>query len=379
MKPDQIKDQKEFYEMASIAKFFGFKPSESPEVLKIDHDMVKSMSDPEALSAVASIFRTYSEEKKNLPQYACAYFEKPFGVSKKSKKPDQKISCCLFSMGSSKYVSESLAIEAAIAMLNSAGYKNLEIGINSIGDKDSMNSFQKNLSLFIKKNFNSLPSDLRQEIKKNQFALLGTDLREEWKKFQKECPKSIDFLSESSRLHFKEMLEFMEIMDISYSIDHSLLGNPDVGSETVFSIRENNLELAKGLRLNRIAKKMGYKKDVPCVLVDIEAKSKRLLKKVKIKSSRPKFYLVQFGAEARLKSFLVLRELYKAKAVVMHAIEKDRLGDQMSFAERSGAPYLIIMGQKEAYDNSVVIRNTMTRAQEIVPIANLGAKVKELE
>ena len=55
------------------------------------------------------------------------------------------------------------------------------------------------------------------------------------------------------------------------------------------------------------------------------------------------------------------------------------MGDQMSFAERSGAPYLILIGQKEALDNSVVIRNTMTRAQEIVSITNLGDRAKELE
>ena len=381
MSTDQSKEQqREFAETAAIAKFFGFKPSPSPEVIKRDHESVKNLFDSDNLLGLTSIFRTYSEEKKNLPQYACAYFEKPFdGLKKAQRKPDQKINCCLFSIGSAKYVSEALAIEAAIAMLSSIGYKNLEIGINSIGDKDSMNAFQKNLAIFIKKHFNSFPADLRQEIKKNQFVLLGSGLKEDWKKFQKDCPKSIDFLSEASRSHFKEILEFMEVMNIDYSIDHSLLGNHDVGAETVFSIREDSLELAKGLRLNRIAKKIGYKKDVPCVSVDIDAKSKKPIKKIKIKSSRPKFYLVQFGAEARLKSFSVLRELYKTKAAIMHALEKDRLGDQMSFAERSGAPYLILIGQKEALDNSVVIRNTMTRAQEIVSITNLGDRAKELE
>ncbi len=369
-----------YSEVATIAKFFGFKPSVSPTSSKKDFEVVKGIANQEDLVDIAAIFRSYFEEKKNLPQYAFAYFEKPFPGSKDGggKRNGSKINSYLFSLGSAKYISEGLAIEAGMAILGSIGYKDLELRINSIGDRDSMNAFQKNLSLFLKKNFNSFPADLRQELKKNQFALLQGTIKEEWKKFQKDCPKPIDFLSESSRAHFKEVLEFLEIMDVGYMIDSSLLSNQDVGAETVFSIRENDIELARGYRLNRIAKRIGFKKDVPCMVLDIVAKSKKPLKTVSIKQARPKFYLVQFGVEARIKSFLALKELFKAKVSLMHALERDRLGDQMSFAERSGAPYIILMGQREALDNSVVIRNTMTRAQEIVPISNLAQRAKEL-
>lgn len=371
----------EHSELAAVAKFFGFKPTLSPSLSKRDFDLTKNMSNQNLLADISAIFNMYLEEKGNLPQYACSYFEKPFSGSKDDfgKKSATKVGCYLFSLGSSKYVSEGLAIEAGLSMLGAVGYKDLEIRINSIGDKDSMNAFQKNLALFFKKSFSLFPADLRQEVKKNQLILLSKNIKEEWKKFQKDCPKTIDFLSESSRSHFKEVLEFLEIMNIDYTIDHSLFGNQDVGAETVFSICEEDVELARGFRLNRIAKRIGFKKDVPCMLLEVNAKAKKPIKTVKIKPSRPKFYLVQFGVEARIKSFLALKELFKAKASVMHAIEKERLGDQMTFAERSGAPYIILIGQREALDNSVVVRNTMTRAQEIVPMANLASRAKELE
>ena len=50
----------------------------------------------------------------------------------------------------------------------------------------------------------------------------------------------------------------------------------------------------------------------------------------------------------------------------------------MSIAETSEAPYIILIGQKEALENSVVIRNSTTRAQEIVPISELSSHVKSL-
>ncbi len=93
---------------------------------------------------------------------------------------------------------------------------------------------------------------------------------------------------------------------------------------------------------------------------------------------KPQFYLVQFGPDAKLKSFLILEELYKVGAGVIHAIAKDKLGSQMGIAEISEAPYILLIGQKEALENSVIIRNTSTRAQETVPICELASKIKGL-
>jgi histidyl-tRNA synthetase len=63
---------------------------------------------------------------------------------------------------------------------------------------------------------------------------------------------------------------------------------------------------------------------------------------------------------------------------LIHSIVKDKLGSQIGVAESSGIPYIILLGQKEALENSVVLRNAFTRAQEIVPISQLADKVKSL-
>lgn len=73
-----------------------------------------------------------------------------------------------------------------------------------------------------------------------------------------------------------------------------------------------------------------------------------------------------------------MHELFKAGAAVLHAIAKDKLSTQMGVAENSDIPYILLIGQKEALENSVLIRSAATRAQELVPITELAAKVKEL-
>ena len=89
--------------------------------------------------------------------------------------------------------------------------------------------------------------------------------------------------------------------------------------------------------------------------------------------------MIQFGPEAKLKSFIILKQLYKANVTVSHAIAKDKLGSQISVAEGSGIPYIILIGQKEAIENSVIIRNNSNRAQTVIPIPELASKIKDFK
>lgn len=371
-------------EAGEIAKFYGYQPIISLKLDKQDFEMVKDFDEPNHSAEKLALLRMYFEERMMaMPQPCMFYCERPFHGSKEKKK-SSKLECSVVSLGSSKSVCECLSIQAGITILNKIGYKDLEVHINSEGDKDSMNEFQKKLSLFIKKNFNSFPTELQQATKKNLFAILQ-ESKKEWGQWQAECPKSIEFLSESSRLHFKEVLEFLEIMEIPYVIDHYLVGDSNIGSETIFSIKnladsplDSKKWLAFGCRFNRLAKKIGCKKDLPANILNISAKLKKPLKKIKIKKSKSQFYLVQFGIEAKLRSFLILKELHKAGVSVSHSIAKDKLSSQIGIAETSEAEYIILIGQKEALENSVIIRHNITRAQEIVPIPALATRVKEL-
>lgn len=377
---NEKRDSKESTEASEIAKFYGFKPVEAPHLTKTDFDLTKNFDESHFPAEKAALLRSYFDEKMiAMPQPVMFYCERPFPGSKSRMKPG-RLECTLASLGSSKSVCECLSIQAAVEILNKVGFKNLEIQVNSIGDKESNSEFQRKLNLFIKKNYNSLPASMRQLIKKDPIAILK-DKKEECKNLQAECPKPLDFLSEPSRLHFKEVLEFLEIMEIPYSINQTLLGDPSLGSETVFSIfdTENGEELASGFRFNKMAKKIGMKKDLPSVLLNISVKLKKKLKKTRAKNISPKFYLIQFGPEAKLKSFLVLRELYRAGVRVNHLVAKDKLISQMGMAENSGVPYIILIGQKEALENSVVIRNNANRAQDLVLISELASKIKELD
>ncbi len=378
--PIQSRLIKEYNEASSIARFYGFLHFAPPEVHKTDLDSTKTYNPAFYPEEISALLRMYFEEKGlAMPQPLLLWLERPFKGGRAKKRPN-RLESKLVSMGSGKTITDCLALRTCISILNSLGFKDLEIRLNSVGDKESASEFERKMNAYVKKNYNAFPADLRQRIKKDIFTLIR-EVHPEWQTFQAECPKSIDFLSESSRNHFKEVLEFLEIMNLNYTIDFTLVGDPHLCSETIFSlVSEKNPKetLATGIRVNKLSKKLGHKKDISMVVFDFAAKLKKPLHKVRAKSETAEFYLIQFGPEAKLKSLLIIEELRKAGKSLEHSVAKDKLGSQIGIAENSGAKYILLLGQKEALDNSVVLRHNSTRAQEIIPIPELANRLKNL-
>jgi hypothetical protein len=64
-------------------------------------------------------------------------------------------------------------------------------------------------------------NECRQLFKKDPFELLGCQ-NEKCKKINEMAPRSMNFLSEASRIHFQEVLEYMEALGIPYKINNIL-------------------------------------------------------------------------------------------------------------------------------------------------------------
>ena len=94
---------------------------------------------------------------------------------------------------------------------------------------------------------------------------------------------------------------------------------------------------------------------------------------------KPKIYFIQLGSDAKLKSLNIIEILRKAHIPIAQSLSKDSLGPQLAVAEKLAIPYAIIFGQKEALENSVIVRNMENRSQETVKIPHLLEHLKELK
>lgn len=380
------------------ATYYGFTPIEKPVVEKIDENNAKNLIEGESISKdyiVSYPLEISLEEKSSLlrhyadnnliaePQPVMFSYKDITTLSKSKKLAAKERFLDLQILGSFKSVAEIILIKTALSILSDNKIKDVCIDINSIGDRESTNRFVRELSSYYRKNINGMRSHCRQLFKKDPFSLLECDKEECCRGLNEESPKAISFLSEPSRQHFKEVLEGLEILDIPYRINNSLIPDRRHCSQTIFEIineEEDKKEIiASGGRYDGLAKKLGLKKDIPAIGLRIY--SKKLLSNTmsasKIKT--PIFFFIQLGFEAKLKGLNIIEMLRKSKIPVCQSLSRDMLGGQIAMAEKMKIPYALIMGKKESMDNTIMVRDMNTRSQEIIPIENLSAYLKGLK
>ena len=380
--------------VGEIAMHYGFTIIKPPHVSNDDISKSKEFKDFDYYGDVEekiALTRWYVDGRHDTEaQPILVHYKKPLPGSSIRKKPNQEMYSFEI-MGSVRPTSEALIIKCALAVLEELGYSDLYIDINSIGDRESVGKFEHELSAYYRKQAHTMPARLRQEFKKNHYSILTeTETSSEIEIFIQNAPQPISSLSDISRLHFKEVLECIEAFDVAYKIKSNVLSNKLYASYTVFEIRQLKDDvkattegelLAYGYRYNHLAKKIGAKREVPSMGATILIKKNtQTSKKIIIKNiKKPRFYLVQLGETAKLKALNVVEMLRKHKIPVYHSITKDKITGQLSGAEYMRASHVLIMGQKEALENSIVVRNVVSREQETIPLTKLVEFLKNLD
>lgn len=405
-----------FFEKASeVAIYYGFRPIETP-ILERESVFTSSLGigtdirDKEMYSlktkggdalvmrpeGTAAVMRAYIQNgMQALPQPVALYYYGPYFRHENPQRGRLRElrQFGLEMIGSQKSILDVLVIRTLTLILEEAGFKNLSVEINSIGDKECRGGYIRELTAYYKKHLAELCVDCKERLKANPLRLL--DCKDaQCQDIKINAPTPIDSLCNECRKHFKEVIECLEAVNIPYRINNSLVRGLDYYTRTVFEIidlgnpgiestGEAPLTLAGGGRYDYLAKALGGKKEVFGVGGSIGVDRVLISPSHKILDPRiikkPKVYFIQLGSEAKLKSLPIIEILRKLHVPLAQALSKDSLGQQLAVAERSGAPYAIIFGQKEAIDSTVIIRNMQTRSQETVKIAALADFVKHIK
>lgn len=357
-----------------IAAHFGFRPIETPAVSEEDLRMTRDCEEKVEKASgrficnapeKAAFIRSYVEHKmESLPH--------PLALSWRRGR-DYSLELVGYPVG----VAEAKLIRTSLSILAEEGH-HPTVEINSIGDKDSITVYERELKNYLSKVGHNISAELKKLFKEDAFMLAKAP-GEEADNLRKEMPSSVASLSTQSRAQFKEVIEYLEALGVDYRFAPELVGHKNFCSETLFAIRdESNALLAAGYRYSRLGKRFGLKKELSFVGCTIFGEKKSKDQKVYKEAPKPKFYLVHLGREARMKALPIIETLRTSRIPVYHYLGLEKLVAQMETAQRLSAPYLLIVGQKEALDNTVTIRNVSSRAQDTVPLGTLPHYLKHL-
>ncbi len=297
-------------------------------------------------------------------------------------------------VGTKKNIYDAMAIEAGYSVLHEIlGPKaDILVEISFVGDKESVQKFTKELQHFFRKHAAALPKNVAALVKKDIYGayqlLEGAHIKPKAKKSDKEgveaeditIPNPIDHLSSTSRAEFKEILEYIEALDMNFRIQPFLFMSPEITSGVVFNIQADYLQV-KGSRHDIMAKKILSKKEVPIISMHISGLKKATQPKKPVKIIEEldvKFFYAQLGSEARFKTLKIMDMMRSAHIPMHQAISKEKISAQLQHAERLQVPYLLLVGHKEALQNSVMVRNMRNLSQESVDLENLIEHIKKL-
>jgi len=290
----------------------------------------------------------------------------------------------------------SPAVDAQVIQMFTSILQELRLGhvlveINSVGDSQCRPYYKKLLGNFLRSRQQQLCSDCRRRIRENPLRTL--DCKEEkCQRVRALAPQILDHLCEECKKHFKQVLEFLDEADIPYHLDPYLVRGLDYYTKTVFEIfserqvkgQQGEQEivtrnaLAGGGRYDTLLKMLGNK-EVPAT--GAAAGIERIVSFLKEQQQReeqgPRVFLAQLGDLPKKKSLKLLEEFRKAKIQIAESLGRDSLRAQLARADKLGVQLTLILGQREALDNTIVIRRMDNGTQETVKFDKTVEEIKK--
>ena len=288
-------------------------------------------------------------------------------------------------LGEKSAVIDAQVILIFYNILKNLKFKNLVVEVNSIGDYQCRPYYKKLLSNYLRARESSLCPDCRRRIRENPLRVL--DCKEEkCQPIKAQAPQILDHLCEECHGHFKELLEFLEELELPYQLNPYLVRGIDYYTKTVFEILEGTEEgkqqgsLVGGGRYDTLVKILGGGDTPGCGgAAGIERIINIMkLRKINLESHhRPQIFLAQLGQLARRKSLKVFEDFRKANIDVMESFGRDSLKAQMVKSDKIEARYTLILGQKEALEGTIIVRDMKTGRQETIKLEKVVAEMKK--
>lgn len=276
-------------------------------------------------------------------------------------------------IGDDDPLTDAFLILSAYEILKKLGLKkDLRLEINSIGCSSCRPKIKKKLVEYFENFLEDLCPDCNRRFIENPLRIL--DCKEsKCQKIINSAPALLDLLCEECKTHFRQVLENLDNLQIVYNLNTRLVRGLDYYTRTVFEIylqnEESNLALLAGGRYDDLIELLGGE-NTPAV--GWAAGAERIINTLKDKSievpeeTTTDVCLIHMGEKAKKLALEFFSELLEAGFRITHILGKESLKAQLRSANKMGARVCLIIGQREAIDKSVIVKDMESGSQETI-------------
>ncbi|MCE7793769.1 histidine--tRNA ligase [Salipaludibacillus sp. CUR1] len=286
-------------------------------------------------------------------------------------------------MGSDDPAVDAEVIGLAMDFYQELGLNNLKLVINSLGDAESRNNHRNALISHFKPRISEFCGDCQTRLEKNPLRILDCKVDKDHE-LMKTAPSILDYLNNESKEYFDQVKKYLTDMNIAFEVDSRLVRGLDYYNNTAFEIMIDGegfgaiTTLTGGGRYNGLVEEIGgpatpgigFALSIERLLMALETQGIELPVDQGLDA-----YIVTMGEAAKNAAPKLLHQLRKEGVKVDADYMKKKVKGQMKAADRQQANYVLILGEDELAENSVMMKTMKTGDQELVPLNEIKDKI----
>ena len=273
------------------------------------------------------------------------------------------------------------AIDAEVIAIADAGFKAIglkkyRLEITSLGDAQSRAAHRIDLMKFIA----TLDLDEATAARAALNPLrLFDDKREEMRAAMLKAPLLMEYLSDASRAHFESVKGYLDALGISYVLNPRMVRGLDYYTGTTFEFVHELLGAQSGIggggRYDGLMHELGGQElsgigfglGVDRALLAAEAEGV-----ISVDGFVSDLFIIPLGESAMVKALEIAMQIRSTGRVVEIAFGERALKGAMKAADKSGARYVVVLGDNEIATKSVELKNMNSGVSTSVTIDSLN-------
>jgi len=275
----------------------------------------------------------------------------------------------LFVFGENSSLATAQLINASHQILLKLGVAEALTELNSIGCENCQKQFQEVLESHFGPNANGFCGECAANLSKDALKVLACR-RPGCNEALSQAPQMVDFLDEACRENLVGTLEIMDEMETPYALNPSLTLAP-FRDQILFRIgvqgKDGFTSLSEGGNCSVLAEHMGAEK-IPLLgmTLSIDDLAEHIVPEKISPVDKVDVFVISLGEAAARRAMKIYQELRRSGISTAEAmVGNSGIKRQLKEATAMSPGVALIVGQKEALDDTVILRDMTSGMQEV--------------
>lgn len=268
-------------------------------------------------------------------------------------------------------------IAMAMDIYQRLGLTNLVVELNSVGCPKCRQAHRQILQEYLKEKLAELCPTCQGRFEKNPLRILDCKSNH-CREVVAEAPTIDQMLCDDCRSHFQLVQEYLQVLQVPYTLNPKLVRGLDYYTKTAFEIVAQGIgaqsSIGGGGRYDHLIEEcggsplpgIGYAMGIERIILTLEEQGIEFPTETKTQ-----VFIASLGEEAQKKGAKLAQDLRKAGLLVERDYFGKSLKAQLKAANRLQAQTAVILGEEELAKEQAVVRKMEEGLQEVVPLGEL--------